>query len=481
VPSQRFVSRLAAVFGGELINKGSVVVAFMWLARTIEPAAYGQIEWALSVTMVLILFADAGLSTWAAAQVASDPAQTPHLIAQIGWLRLCLALASYSLVVVIAALYGGPAGSAVAITGLVLWLTPFFLQYVFNGLLRTGWAALGNAVRGLTFLLVVVSTVHAGASPAQVAIAEVLGATALALCNVVVLRTVFKLHVPVRAGIHGLGSILARSWRIGATELTWGVHWYAGLILLGYVATSTDAAWHSASLRLVMALHTGVWLYLYVLLPNLARVVTRDPDAWRELVGESLRLTSWAGAAIAVVGTLGAEPILTLIFGAPFVAAVPGFRAAVWVVPVAWMSGHIRYSLIAAQQQHLDYRAGLVGAATTIAVTLALAPSFGSAGSGIALLVGTIANAVAAWALAQAVLPGFAYLRQAGMSSAACIVCLGVGLVAGPALGQARATVLAGGLFALLAVLAERRTVEKFGQMLIDHVRKGAGRADVRT
>ena len=481
MPAQSFISRLAAVFGGELVNKGSVVVAFMWLARTLDPAAYGQVEWALSLMMVSTLFADAGLSTWAAAQVASDPAQTPRLIAQVGWLRLCLALVSYSLLAVIAQLYGGPAGSAVVIYGLVLWLTPFFLQYAFNGLLRTGWAALGNAVRGLTFVLVVVSTVRAGASPAQVALAEVLGAAALAVCNVLVLLTVFKLRVPIRDGIQGLRSVLSRSWRIGATELTWGVHWYAGLILLGYVATSTDAAWHSASLRLVMALHTGVWLYLYVLLPNLARVVTREPEAWRELVGESLRLTSWAGGAVGVVGMLGAESILTLVFGAPFVASVPGFRAAVWVVPIAWMSGHIRYSLIAAQKQHLDYRAGLIGAATTIAATLALAPSFGSTGSGIALLLGTIANAVAAWALAHAALPTFAYLRHVAPSAAACIVCLGLGLLAGPAMGQARAAVLAGLLFAFLAVLAERRTVEKFGQMLIDYVRRGAGRADVRT
>jgi O-antigen/teichoic acid export membrane protein len=472
---------LAAVFGGEIVNKGSVVVAFMWLARTLDPAAYGQVEWALSLTMVLTLFADAGLSTWAAAQVAADPAQTPRLIAQVGWLRLFLAVPSYLLLLTVAWFYGGQAGSALAIYGLVLWLTPFFLQYTFNGLLRTGWAALGNAVRGLTFLLVVVVTVQPGGSPSRVALAEVLGAAALALCNVIVWRTVFDRRAQIRAGLHGLLSILQRSWKIGATELTWGVHWYSGLILLGYLATSTDAAWHSASLRLVMALHTGVWLYLYVLLPNLARLVTRDPEAWAELVGESLRLTSWAGLAVALVGTLGAEPILTGVFGPPFVAAVPAFRAAVWVVPTAWMSGHVRYSLIAAQQQHLDFRAGLIGAATTMAATLALAPFLRSAGSGVALLAGTVVNAAVAWTLARAVLPGFAYGRHVRWSVAACVICLALGFGLAPALGEARATVVAGGLFAVLAMLAEHRTVEKFGQMLIDHLRRGAGRADVRT
>jgi hypothetical protein len=40
---------------------------------------------------------------------------------------------------------------------------------------------------------------------------------------------------------------------------------------------------------------------------------------------------------------------------------------------------------------------------------------------------------------------------------------------------------VAGGIFATLALLVERRTVEKFGQMMIDQLRRGAGRADART
>ncbi|MGH9387713.1 MAG: oligosaccharide flippase family protein [Vicinamibacterales bacterium] len=476
--AQSFGSRLAAVLAGELVNKGCVIVAFMWLARTLDPAAYGEVEWALSLTMLFTLVADAGLTTWATAQIAAEPAKGPVLVGQVGWLRAFLVAPTSLVLIVVAVSYGGRAGSALAIYGLSLWLTPFLLQYLFNGLLRTAWAALGNAIRGFTFVIAVILLVPADSSPSRVAIAEILGAGALALSNVIVFRKVFGFAVPVRRGRDHLVSVLKQSWRIGATEVTWGAHWYAGLILLGYLATSTEVAWHSASLRLVMALHTGVWLYLYVLLPNLARVVTRDPPAWAEMVSESVRMTSWIGAGIALVGTLGAEPILTTVFGPPFVAATPTFRAAAWVIPTAWLSGHIRYSLIAAQQQQKDYHAALIGSFTTIGLTLLLVPFLRSTGAGLALLGGTIANAVAAWGLAIGVLPRCAYFRTVRTTLLCCVTCLTLGFIATPSVGALRATVLAATSFAGLAALAERERLGRLRTVFVDALRPRIGRAD---
>jgi O-antigen/teichoic acid export membrane protein len=462
VSAPSFSSRLAAVLAGEIVNKGSVVLAFVYLAHTLDPAVYGEVEWALSILMVATLAADAGLSTWANAQIAAKPDEAGIVIARVGWLRLALAVPAYLGLAIVARSYGGRAGSALLVYGLALFLTPLFLHYVFNGLLQTKWAALGNALRGLTFAAMVLLIVDAGSSPSAVAIAEVTGAAALALCNLIVLRGAFQVAMPARTTGSDLKAVLAKSWRIGATEVTWAAHWYAGLILLGYLAGPTDVAWHSVGLRIVMALHTGVWLYLYVLLPNLTRLIRDDAAGWSRLVEESLALTGWLGWGVALVGTLAAEPLLIQVFGEPYVAAAPVLRAMIWVVPIAWMSGHIRYSLIAAQRPDLDYHAGLIGAGTTIAVTLALAPALQSAGGGVALLVGTIANAVAAWILARGVLPTLAAGRNVAPSSLCGAACVLVGLGLGRVVGDVAATLVAGVAFAACAVVAERRRARQF-------------------
>jgi O-antigen/teichoic acid export membrane protein len=461
-PADSFAARLAAVLAGELVNKGSVIVAFVWLARTLDPAVYGEVEWALSLMMVFTLVADAGLSTWGAAEIAARPGDAPGLVRRIGALRLTLAVPSYVVLLGVAASYGGGAGTALAVYGLSLFLTPLFLQYLFNGLFVSKWAAVGNAARGLTFVTVVLLFMRQGSPPWIVAVAEVAGAGALALCSWLLRGRVLgrDSEGPASSALDRR-AILARSWTIGASEVTWGMHWYAGLILLGYLATTTEAAWHSAALRLVLALHTGVWLYLYVLLPNLARLLASDTAGWRRIVEQSLRFTGWASWTVALVGTIAADTILTTIFGAPFTAAASVFQVAVWVLPVAWMSGHLRYSLVAAGYPVRDYLAGLIGASTTILLSVMLIPALQSTGTGLALLGGTIANAVAAWALAIRVLPRFAFVASVMPSIACGAGALALGTLVRPMLGELTATILAAAALIGVALVAERETARE--------------------
>lgn len=451
---------------GELLNKGSVVAGFIWIARTIDPGAYGQVEWALSVTMACLLVADAGLAITATAEIAAKPDEAPVFVARVGWLRLALAVPVYLLLLAAAWLKGGAAGFALAIYGLILFVQPLFLQYFFDGSLQTRWTAVGSAVRGSTFLVTVLLLVHAGSQPSAVAIAEVLGASALAACNLVVARGVFKLIPRIEEGRHGLSSLVARTWRVGASDVTWGIQNYAGLIFLGYTATAQETAWHSSSLRLLLAIHTGVWLYLTTLLPNLARLA-HDPAGWKRVVEQSVRLTGWVGCGIALVGVLAAPTILTTVFGPPFVAAVWPFRAMIWVVPVAWLSGHIRYSLIAARHPEHEYRARLVGAGTTIVLTLILAPSLKSTGTALALLAGTIANAVAAWVLMRGVLPDGEYGKGMAASSLCCFACLVFGLLATPAIGEVAAALAAGTLMITTAAVAERHRIRDLAHVVL--------------
>ncbi len=456
-----FAGRVTAVLIGEVVSKGSVMIAFAWLTRTLDASVYGEVEWALSLMVVSALAADAGLSTWGAAQVAARPEEAAALAGRIGALRLVLAVPAYAILAIVAASYGGAAGITLAVDGLALFLTPFFLQYLFNGLFQSGWAALGNGLRGLTFAAVVLLFVRPGSPPWIVALAELAGAAALAACSLVVLTRTFRLAFPMRASRPTLGGVLRQSWPVGAAEMTWGVRWYAGLILLGYLATTTDAAWHSAALRLVMAAHTVVWLYLFVLLPNLARVLSADGAAWRRLVEQSLRLTGWLGSAIAVAGTLAAQTSLVTVFGDPYVAAVPALQVMIWVVPAAWITGHLKYSLVAAQHQDKDYQAGLIGAVAAVVLTIVLMPSLGSTGTALALIGGTTTYGLAAWIFVRQRLPRFALAASVAPGAVGGLGCAALGFVLRPLAGELGATAAALVALVAIALVAERARVRE--------------------
>ncbi len=275
---------------------------------------------------------------------------------------------------------------------------------------------------------------------------------------------------------------MRQSWTVCASELTWGIHWYAGLVLLGVMATSVDAAWQSASLRLILAVHTGVWMYLSVLLPNLARLVATEPSGWARLVERSLRVSGWAGLGMAGVGTLGASGVDEAVFGSRFAASAAIFRVMIWVIPIAWASGHLRYSLIAAKQPRKEFHASLVGAGSTVVLTLLLIPRFGGLGAGVALVGGTVANALAAWVLARRLLPEFALVRSLAMPALWCGIAIAIGIALSPVVGPIEATAAAAGLFGIAALIAERETAKSllrsFGGAAL---MKASSNADART
>jgi O-antigen/teichoic acid export membrane protein len=360
---------------------------------------------------------------------------------------------------------GGSTIATVAVYGVVLWVTPFLLQYIFNGLYQTRWVAAGSAARGVVFLAAVVLFARPDSTPVVVALAEVLGATAMALVHWIGARRVLPSAGAGAPAPLEPRAILARSWRIGASELVWGLQWYVGLVWLGYAAASEDVAWHSAALRIVTALHTGVYLYLYVLLPTLARLLAHDRAAWRDTVEDSLRLTAWAGLAIALGGTLVAEPILRTAFGAPFAAGTDALRLLVWIVPIAWWSGHIRYSLIGAGRPELDYRAALAGTSVTIALTLTLVPSLHATGAAAALTAGMIANGLTAWHYGRRHLPSCRFLSPLAPGAIACLASAGLAWTIAPRFGNLWSGALSFALFGAIAAFAvhDRVRIHLFG------------------
>jgi O-antigen/teichoic acid export membrane protein len=102
--------------------------------------------------------------------------------------------------------------------------------------------------------------------------------------------------------------------------------------------------------------------------------------------GLEMSLSTWPACLLAVGGTLSAPVLLTAVFGQAYHQAVLPFQIAVWMIPVAWLSGHFQFSLIAAGRQDLDFVASAFGAATAVILSVVGGPVYGAPGVASALL-----------------------------------------------------------------------------------------------
>jgi O-antigen/teichoic acid export membrane protein len=448
-----FVVRYLTLFGGEIFSKACVFVAFAYLARVLGPRDFGIVELALSVTVFFVLGTESGLGSYGARIVERTPERTSQLVPRVIVLRAALGITGYLLILGVSTRYGLPGLGILAIYGLIVLLTPFFTSWVFQGLRQMQWVAFGNALRYATFSALVLLLVRPGADTRLVAVAEVLGAVALVIFNVVLMLRVLRVRLDWRGVWKGAVDLFKDAWFLGASDLSWAAMWYAPTLIVGWVAIARTeyVAWVAAPVRIVMALHAFVWLYFFNLIPNLSRELHESVDSWRSLFHRSLTTSLWPPCLVALGGTLLAPAIVTTIYGDQYTRAVLPFQIVIWMVPVAWISGHFRFSLIAAGHQHLEFAASAAGAITSMVLAFAGNWWWGVTGAAAALVMGGVVNGlvagIAVWQVIGSV--------RLGLAVPPLLACMGCALAGGlvstlinPTAGAALACVVYAGIAA---------------------------------
>ena len=321
------------------------------------------------------------------------PRAGPRLLAGITALRGLLALAAFACLVLLAVVLPAPAEvkELLVLYGCSLLGIPLLLQWFFQGHDEMHWVALASLVRYGVFAGLVLATLAPEMSLRQVGLIECAAVAAAGLLCLAVAAWRFRVR-PLGGAIswRGATAYLREAVPIGLTELVWALLWYIATVLAGLMVRDHSLGWFGASHRILMALHTFVWLYFFNLLQSIARTSHGRQAELERLLGTSLRLTAWPGMLVALVGTLASGEMLRLAYGAAFGGGGRMLATLLWVIPVALASGHYRYALIACGRQSLLMRATGCAALVVAAGCLLLVPHIGTLGAAWSLLAGCL-------------------------------------------------------------------------------------------
>jgi O-antigen/teichoic acid export membrane protein len=407
-----------------------------------------------------VMAVDGGLGSYGARVVGVKPDEAPRLLARITLIRLMAAVLAYVPLLLGSLVYGMPGAGMLAVYGLAVFFVPFFNQWLFQGFRAMHLVAAGTTLRNIVFTIVVFTAVVPGTDLRIVALAEVSGVAALAAFTTIVIVWALRIRPDLRGWLGGTASMLRESWPLTASEVMWAALWYSPGIVLGAMAASEEMAWLAAPLRIVLALHTFVWLYFFNLLPALSRALATTHGDWCTLTSRSLRTSMWLACLVALTGALFAPQIIHTVYGPAYAAAALPLRIVIWMIPLAWFSGHFRYSLIAAGEQRWEFYALAATVVVTIFGTWLLAPRLGAVGAGISLVAGGALNGLLAWLAVGRRVGTIDAFQVAAGAEICCVLCLATGIVAGSIAGP-----IAGGIagIACYVVVAARRDTELIG------------------
>lgn len=382
---------------GESTAKLLTFATFSYLSRMLGPQYYGFLEFTLAVMVFFTLPVDLGLGAYGAREIARNPDRdrAVRLLHEITGLRMVLALGSIVLLAVFIVALRKPFDLKLllAFYGVSLLGGPFLLQWFFQAHDQMQWVGAASIIRQGGFGVLVFLMCRRGVPLPYIGMIEC--GSILAVSCFCIWVTHRKMGFPwpwptLRIG--ALASHLSESVPIGLTEVAWAFMWYFSTVLLGLIFSDWSLGWFGASHRALMALHTFVWLYFFNMLPSISRCVGLPRAHLLELMDRSVRFTAWTGLLLAAVMTVLAHEILRIVYGWFFFGAGGIFAILVWMLPVAMLSGHHRYILIAYKRQKQLLYATTISAVVAVVLGLVLVPLFRGVGAAWALLIANLVN-----------------------------------------------------------------------------------------
>ncbi|MAE96176.1 MAG: hypothetical protein CL910_16095 [Deltaproteobacteria bacterium] len=388
----RLVRDFAALSGGELVSKVAGFLAFAYLARVLEPEAYGAVELAAAMALFFALVVDFGFGPIGAREIAREPGRAAELAARVPAGRLLLALLAFPLMGLTGLVLGQPPE-----TVLLIWLfagsllfAPWVQRWLLQGLEMMSWVSGAQALRMVVFAMGVVLFVGGREDLLRVGAIEIGAAASMALYFAWVQRSrITSLRLSFR--LDGLRKLAREALPVGVEQLVWALNQYLPTVLVAVLLGGADLAWFGGAHRLVLSLGSFVWLYHFNLYPTLARSTGDGGEAVGALVGPSLRVTAWGSIGLALGLALLADPIARTAFGEAFASAGLPFAVLIWALPLGLLSGHARFGLIAAGEQTRELWAQVVGALVTVGVGVAAITALGPVGGAVAMLASNLA------------------------------------------------------------------------------------------
>jgi O-antigen/teichoic acid export membrane protein len=407
-PRQRLLARnLSILVAGDLLGRLLVAVAYIHLARALQPAFFGANELALAVVMVLSLVVDLGLKTLGAREVARAPDGFTGLASRVVLLEGLVATGVYGLLLL--ALWRLRLDATMqwllAGYGLTLFAYPLIVNWVFQGRNEMVWVAIPQFLRQALFAVLALLLVQVPGHVLRLPVFELAGAWLAVAVNLAAFRRIggrLVLGMSQRMDRR----LLVDALPIAASNLIWALRMYLPLILLGVVAGNAAAGTFAAPHRAMMVLQAIVVLYLNNLFPTMSQVAKsqvsqtgRVASALSQLVRRSMLLVLTPVVVLALATTLAAPVLVGWLLGgsAAWQASIPVLSLLIWLMPVLVARGHGYFALIALGRQRQEMWCSVAGVLVLLVLLVGLAPRAGAVGTAWAMLISELCATALIW------------------------------------------------------------------------------------
>jgi O-antigen/teichoic acid export membrane protein len=379
--------RVLGFAAGVLVSVGSAAV----LLRYLSVADFGRYTQVIALVSIVMGLTDAGMTSIGVREYSvRERSEARALVRNLLGMRLVLTLIGIAIALCFAAAAGYTAamlgGVALGGCALLFQVAQGTIGVPLQSGLRLGWVTGIELLRQAGTTLLIVAAVVAGAGIVVVFAAPLPVAVVLLLLTAWVVRGQVSLapafELETWRWLSGLVLPFAAATAVGV------IYVYVSVVLMSVVSTERETGIFGASFRVFTVIAVTPGLLVMTAFPVLARAARDDRYRLGYAVQRLFEVCVIAGAGIALVTVIAAPTLIAILAGDKYAAAVPVLRVHGIALLASFLVALGGFALLALRRHRGLLIANGAALATSLALTLALAPGHGALGTAYANLAG---------------------------------------------------------------------------------------------
>lgn len=370
--------------GAEIVSKLLQFAVMLYAARLLSKGHFGDFSFALSLSLVAIVFADLGINTFLVREISRDRGLASRYFINAFFTKIALAFMTFFLVAAALNLLGYPQGTRQIVY--IIWI--FAILSTFTELFYSIFRAFEMmhldaflkvfrmallSISSLYVLLKGYGVIAFAYTFVFVEIAVVLAAFLMALKKFIKIRPLFNFMFAK--------SMLKKALPFGLAFVFGSIYFYIGSVMLSKIRGNEEVAIYSAAYNIALAVLFIPTVYTNAIYPVLSRYYKESRENLRVLYEKSFKYLYIIGLPISAGIYFLAGRIIYFLYGEAYSSSIIALQVISWYMFIKFLNFLLGTVLSSIDRQDKRMLGQGMTAAFNVLLNLLLIPKIGYIGA----------------------------------------------------------------------------------------------------
>ena len=394
VPVKKISKNFLSMFISDAASRIIGFFATVYIARLLAAEGFGLISYGLAFLSYALLFANPGLTTIGAREVAKDT-HNRRVVDEILGLRILLAIVVFLVLLMCIFIIPGQATTKRIILFYSLSIFPFaiLLEFVFQGREEMEYIGISRLFQYGVYIILLFILVRNSQHVIMVPISFLFGYCAAAVFLIFIFLYKYR-YIKINFSLGYWRNLLAVSIPVGLATMFGQVYLSLPPIILGIFHTKTDVGFFSASYKIIVMLLIIDRVLYYVFFPILTKQYVRAQERLKDIFSFVVKVLFTTTIPLTVGGIILGERIIHVIYGVEYAGAFTVFRILLLYFLIAPLTTVFGYGLVSINQEKRFFKVITIATVVNVVLIVVLGIYFKGSGTAIALLIGELVSVI---------------------------------------------------------------------------------------